>query len=75
MFKVFDYIFKMNEEEYSLQVDNMLYMLVNEGMVIDERTGEEVYIDAFTFTYHPTVTTLYTSQTSYDENFPPLCCC
>ena len=49
MNEVFDYIFKMNEEEYSLQVDNMLHMLVNEGIVIDERTGQEVYIDPFTF--------------------------
>ena len=73
MNEVCDYIFKRNEEEYSLQVDNMLHMLVNEGMVIDERTGQEVYIDPFTFTYHPPMTTLYTSHTSYDENFPKLC--
>ena len=73
MNEVCDYILKMNEEEYSLQVDNMLHMLVNEGMVIDEQTGEEVYIDPFTFTYHPIATTLYASHTSYDENFPKLC--
>ena len=52
MDEVLDCIWEESEEKYTLEIDNMLHMLVNDEMVIDEETGEEVYVDPFTFNYH-----------------------
>ena len=52
MDEVLDCIWEESEERYTLEMENMLHMLVNDEMVIDEETGEEVYVDPFTFNYH-----------------------
>jgi hypothetical protein len=72
MEQVVNCIWEESEDKYTLEMENLIHMLDNEFMVIDEETGEEVFVDPFTFKYHPVVTTLYTTYTSYEENFPQL---
>ena len=58
-----DEYYREIEQDYILEMEYMLHMLVNEGIVIDEETGEEVYVDPLTFKYHR-MTTLYSTNTS-----------